>query len=60
MFSIVLNALRTFKAPIDVIYQQLQSGHNMYCFNPLIATQMVGFSDIENRNIDYSTIITSI
>jgi hypothetical protein len=60
MFSIVLEALKTFRAPIDVIYQQLQSSHNVYCFNPLIATQMVGFSDIENRDVDYSTIINSI
>ena len=60
IFSIVLEALKTFRAPIDVIYQQLQSSHNVYCFNPLIATQMVGFSDIENRDVDYSTIINSI
>lgn len=60
MFLILLEALKTFNGPIDVIYQKLQSNYNMYCFNPLIATQMIGFSDIENRSIDYSTIITSI
>ena len=60
IFSIVLEALKTFNAPIDVKYQQLQSNHNVYCFNPLIATQMVGFSDIENKDVDYSTLIKSI
>jgi GR25 family glycosyltransferase involved in LPS biosynthesis len=60
IFSIVLEALKTFNAPIDVKYQQLQSNHNMYCFNPIIATQMVGFSDIENRDVDYNAIIKSV
>jgi GR25 family glycosyltransferase involved in LPS biosynthesis len=60
MFLIILELLKTFGGPIDVLYQTLQSNYNVYCFNPLIATQMVGFSDIENMNVDYNTIITSI
>lgn len=57
MFPIILSELKKFINQTDVIYQKLQRQYNAYCFNPILATQLTGFSDIQNRNIDYSFLI---
>ncbi len=42
---------------LDVIYVELQNTLNVYSFYPMIATQRVSFSDIENRITDYKWLI---
>ncbi len=42
---------------LDVLYVELQSILNVYSFYPMIATQRVSFSDIENRVTDYKWLI---
>lgn len=57
MFEIILNSLKNKDRQTDVIYQSLQQNYNVYCFEPLVATQLSGFSDIQNVNVDYSWLI---
>jgi hypothetical protein len=42
---------------LDVIYVDLQKNLNVYSFYPMIATQRVSFSDIENKVTDYKWLI---
>jgi len=42
---------------LDVIYVDLQKSLNVYSFYPMIATQRVSFSDIENKVTDYKWLI---
>ncbi len=57
MFDILINELQTFKSPIDVLYTNLQKKHNVYCTSECIAKQLNGYSDIENKIVDYSNMI---
>lgn len=42
---------------LDVCYVKLQKLFNVYSFSPAIATQMVDFSDIQNKITDYRWLI---
>jgi predicted MPP superfamily phosphohydrolase len=57
MFDILLDKLSKFTAQLDVIYTEIQKNHNVYCTSQIIANQMTGYSDIENRYVDYSGMI---
>lgn len=57
MFKIILTELKKFLYQLDVVYQKLQLTHNIYCFNPLVASQKPGFSDIQNRHVNYDFLI---
>jgi len=56
-FTTILNRLRKCDNALDVIYVELQSTLNVYSFYPMIATQRVSFSDIENKITDYKWLI---
>lgn len=57
MFKIIIEELKKFNYQSDVVYQKLQHNHNFYSFSPLIATQSPGFSNIQNKNVDYTSLI---
>lgn len=42
---------------IDVMYTDIQKNNNVYCFNKLLATQRAGYSNIENRIVNYENLI---
>jgi GR25 family glycosyltransferase involved in LPS biosynthesis len=56
-FKEVLERLKKCDNALDVIYVELQSKLNVYSFYPMIATQRVSFSDIENKLTDYKWLI---
>jgi hypothetical protein len=56
-FNTIINKLKEFNNPLDVIYTDLQRSLNVYCFYPLIATQRISYSDIENKVVNYSWLI---
>jgi GR25 family glycosyltransferase involved in LPS biosynthesis len=58
MFKVLIEELSKFKYQSDVVYQTLQHNYNFYSFSPLIATQKPGFSDIQNKNVNYISLIT--
>jgi hypothetical protein len=57
MFKHILHFCRNADRPIDLYYAQLHNQYNVYCPLKGLATQMNGYSDIENREVDYSNII---
>lgn len=56
-FTVILDRLKKQNNALDVIYVELQKSLNVYSFYPLIATQRVSFSDIENKVTDYKWLI---
>jgi hypothetical protein len=56
-FNTIINKLKEFNNPLDVIYTDLQRSLNVYCFYPLIATQRISYSDIEGRVVNYNWLI---
>ncbi len=54
-FLTLINALKTFKSPIDVMYTELDL--NSYCCTPSLITQRDGFSDIQNLRMSYKHLI---
>lgn len=57
MFSVLIDKLSSYYQPIDVIYAEIQKKYNVYSFYPSIAKQSTGYSDIENRQINYDFLI---
>jgi GR25 family glycosyltransferase involved in LPS biosynthesis len=57
MFSLILDNLNNFSSPIDVIYSKIQNSHNVYCSEMCVAKQINGYSDIENKIVDYHNVI---
>lgn len=57
IFDVVIEELSRFSNPIDVIYTEIQKKYNVYCTKDIIATQKEGYSDIENKFVNYSNII---
>lgn len=57
VFDHILHFTQDANMPIDLYYAYLQKQYNVYC--PLIglATQINGYSDIDYKEVDYSTII---
>ena len=56
-FTTILDRLKKCDNALDVIYVELQRSLNVYSFYPMIATQRVSFSDIENKITDYKWLI---
>jgi len=56
-FKEILERLKKCDNALDVIYAELQKKLNVYSFYPMIATQRVSFSDIENKVTDYKWLI---
>jgi hypothetical protein len=56
-FKEILERLKKCDNALDVIYSELQKKLNVYSFYPMIATQRVSFSDIENKMTDYKWLI---
>lgn len=54
MFEILDNILTKQKKQVDTYYAELHDRFNAYGFNPSIAKQKIGFSDIQNRVVDYN------
>jgi glycosyl transferase family 25 len=57
IFDLVIEELSKFLNPIDVIYTTIQKKYNVYCTRDNIATQQEGYSDIENKFVNYSNLI---
>lgn len=38
---------------LDIYWKKLQPNNNWFCFMPPLAYQKAGYSDIENKNVDY-------
>ena len=54
LFETIQAVLPHKKKAVDTYYAQLQNGYNAYGFYPNMATQSIGFSDIQNRVVDYN------
>ena len=57
MYDVILARLSKFDNPIDVVYTAIQKLYNVYSTSNTIAKQLNGYSDIENKVIDYSQLI---
>jgi transposase-like protein len=53
MYDVILETIPKIMKPIDVYYSDLQKSYECYGFNPSIALQRVGYSDIQNKVMDY-------
>lgn len=56
-FDKVLCRIKKLDHALDVIYAELQNTLNVYSFYPMVATQRVSFSDIENKITNYKWLI---
>ena len=54
LFETILAMTEDRKKQIDVYYADLQNIYNVYGFTPNMALQTIDFSDIQNRNINYT------
>ncbi len=54
IFDTILEVLPNKLKQVDGYYGNLQKAYNGYCFYPNMAKQIAGFSDIQNRTVDYS------
>ncbi len=57
MYEHILHATRNLNVPIDLSYAELHRTYNAYSSIRNLATQIAGYSDIEERTVDYSAII---
>lgn len=57
LFDIIIPLLLKYDKQIDVIYSELQKKYNVYSFYPGVAKQRSGYSDIQNKDVDYEWLI---
>lgn len=57
VFDHILQILPKLSEPLDLTYVRLQKIFNVYCFHPVIATQKIDYSDIQNSVTNYQDII---
>lgn len=57
IYDKVLSLLQTLQFQVDVAYSRLQSQNNCYTFYPRMSTQLIDFSDIQNKITDYNWLI---
>jgi len=57
VFDHILQILPKLSEPLDLTYVRLQKIFNVYCFHPVIATQKIDYSDIQNYVTNYQDII---
>jgi len=55
VFDEIIELLPRHNIQVDGCYGNLQKKYNGYAFYPNMAKQRNGFSDIQNRNVDYTT-----
>lgn len=53
MYDIILKETEYLNIPIDLSYAQLHKYHNVYCSNRNLTWQSAGYSDIEDREVNY-------
>ena len=53
MYNTILDITKDLNVPIDLSYAQLHKSHNVYCSNKNLTWQSAGYSDIEDREVDY-------
>lgn len=56
-YDIILDNLKHLLKQLDVVYCDLQKILNVYSFYPMIASQKIGFSDIQEMDVDYTSFI---
>jgi GR25 family glycosyltransferase involved in LPS biosynthesis len=54
LFETIMAILPKMGKQVDGYYAQLHNVYNAYGFYPNMAKQVAGFSDIQNKNVDYS------
>jgi len=54
MFDIIETILSKMNKQVDTLYAELHDRFNAYGFYPNMAKQKPDFSDIQNKNVDYS------
>lgn len=54
LFDTIIAMLPKMGKQVDAYYADLHSLYNAYGFKPNMAKQIAGFSDIQNRYVDYS------
>jgi hypothetical protein len=57
IYKKILSLLKTNQFQVDVVYERLQKENNCYTFYPRLSTQLVDFSDIQNKVTDYNWLI---
>ena len=57
MYDKILNTLPNEKKPVDVYYAEMMSYSNAYVFRPHISFQREGFSNIQNRYVNYDFLL---
>jgi hypothetical protein len=57
IYEKIISLLKTNQFPIDIVYSRLQNENNCYTFYPRLSTQLVDFSDIQNKITDYNWLI---
>lgn len=57
VFESILNLLNGKSKQVDVYYRDMQSTNNCYGIFPSIATQRPGYSDIQNKVVNYGNMI---
>lgn len=54
MFDVILAMITQRKKSIDVYYSELHELFNVFCFFPSIALQDIGYSDIQDKFVNYN------
>jgi GR25 family glycosyltransferase involved in LPS biosynthesis len=54
VFKVIESILPEMQKQVDTYYADLQNTFNSYGVYPNIAKQVAGFSDIQNKNVDYT------
>ena len=57
IYEKILSLLKTNQFQADIVYERLQKENNCYTFYPRLSTQLVDFSDIQNKITDYNWLI---
>ena len=57
IFDKIISLSKTNQFPIDIVYSMLQKENNCYTFYPRLSTQIIDFSDIQNKITDYNWLI---
>ncbi len=57
LFNLTIERFKKILSPVDVLYSQIQKEKNVYTFYPGLSSQRIGYSDILNSDIDYTSYI---
>lgn len=57
LFDEAISVLSKGEKQVDIYYSEIQKRKKIYTFFPGIANQRIGYSDILNKDVDYSNII---